>query len=185
MVLKNRFTWMQVHTYFSCFFLPIALLYIVTGVLYLFGIEGGHSAEHEYVVSLPEGWPKDEESAKQIVLPIMEEHQLGKLPEDFYLEDTWIGWFGYKREVFFDPKQDPTNAVLKVNEHDLWHQLLLIHKGHAGNLFWLFAILLGISLTLSVVTGLLLAISVPKLRKSSLWVTFLGLLALVAVFVSG
>lgn len=180
-----RLTWVKIHTYFACFFLPITLLYVATGVLYLFDIKGSHSAEYEYSISLPEGWPKDEEMARKYVLPVIQQHSHGKLPPDFYLEDEWIGWFGYKQEIFLDPTQDIENAKLQVNKHDLWHQLLLIHKGHAGIFFWIMAIMLGTSLVLSMLTGLVLAMSIPKLRTASLWVTLFGMTTLAVAFITG
>lgn len=185
MKLKNRLLWLEIHTYVACFFLPITLLYVSTGVLYLFDIEGGHSAEYEYAIDLPDGWPTDEASARQLMLPMVERHQHGRLPPDFYLEDEYIGWFGYKQEIFIDPSQATDKAMLRVNKHDLWHQFLLIHKGLAGPIFWFFAILLGTSLVVSLVTGLVLAVTIPRFRNASLFSTFFGLFILGIVFIFG
>lgn len=184
MALNYRFTWMQFHVYFACFFLPITLLYIASGVLYLFDIKGEDKAEYHYEISLPNGWPKDEAGTKKHVLPIIKAHgHNGKLPPDYYHEHDYVGWFGYKQQIFLDPTQNITAAKITVIEHDFLKQCLLIHKGHAGLLFWLFAILLGGSLILSAITGVVLAFSIPKLWRSALLYSFLGTVAVVLGFV--
>lgn len=183
MALKKRFTWMQVHVYFACFFLPITLLYIASGVLYLFEIEGKNKAEHHYAISLSDGWPKDAAETKQLVLPVLKAHgHNGELPSDFYHEKNYVGWYGYKQQVFLDPTQSISGATVTVIEHDFLQQCLLIHKGHAGLLFWLFAIMLGGSLVLSAITGVVLAFSMPKLVRSAILCSILGVAAVVLGF---
>ncbi|WP_157533436.1 hypothetical protein ACJJIP_09895 [Microbulbifer sp. VTAC004] len=181
---RNRLLWIKLHTYFSCFFLPIAILYIATGVLYLFDIKGGAEEEYEYTLSLPEGLPKSETETLGVVSPLIEPKQIA-LPSDFYLEDEYIGWYGYKREVYLEPNKDQNGATLHIKEHDLWHQFLLIHKGHAGPVFWLSAIMLGASLVFSLISGLVVAFAVPKFRKAAVQFTSLGLISLIIAFFMG
>ncbi|WP_444930991.1 hypothetical protein ACJJIF_04195 [Microbulbifer sp. SSSA002] len=181
---RNRLLWIKLHTYFSCFFLPIAILYIATGVVYLFDIEGGVDEQVEYSISLPKGLPSSEQETLKVISPIVQPEEI-TLPADFYLEDEYIGWYGYKRQVYLEPSEDKQSAILHVKEHDLWHQFLLIHKGHAGPLFWLSAIMLGTSLLFSLISGLVVAFAVPKFRKASVQFTSLGLIALVAAFFMG
>lgn len=38
-------TWMQIHTYLSLFFLPAALIYAITGALYIFEIRQNSGAQ--------------------------------------------------------------------------------------------------------------------------------------------
>lgn len=181
---RYRLLWIKLHTYFSCFFLPIAILYIATGVLYLFDIEGGVDEQFEYTVSLPKGLPNNEQETLDTISPFVQPTEVS-LPADFYLEDEWIGWYGYKRQVYLEPSQDKQSAILHVKEHDLWHQFLLIHKGHAGPLFWFSAIMLGASLLFSLISGLVVAFAVPKFRKTAIQFTSLGFVALVAAFFIG
>lgn len=184
MALKYRVTWMQIHTYFACFFMPLLLLYVTSGVLYLFDIKGGNKVEHHYSISLPNGWPKNEIDAKKVMLPVIKSHgHSGTLPSDYYHDNDFIGWYGYKQEVFLNPSQEISEAKLTVIEHDLLKQCLLIHKGHAGLLFWLSAIMLGSSLLLSAVTGVVLAFSMPKLKRSALLFSILGLASTVIGFI--
>ncbi len=174
---------MQLHVYFACFFLPITLLYIASGVLYLFDIKGGNKSEHHYAITLTDGWPGSETNTKALVLPILKANgHNGELPSDYYQEADYVGWYGYKQQVFLDPTQTVSEATVTVIEHDFLQQCLLIHKGHAGLLFWLFAIMLGGSLLLSAITGVVLAFSIPKLLKSAIICTLLGIAAVALGF---
>ncbi len=74
---------------------------------------------------------------------------------------------------------------MKVLEPDLWHQLLLIHKGHAGLIFLVFGIALGASLLFSLISGVVLAITVKLFRVPALVVTFVGLGVLVVLVAVG
>ena len=63
MKAKTRLLWMKMHAYLACFFLPITLVYIVTGTLYMFDIKGKVDNEFEYSVALTNGWPEAEKQA--------------------------------------------------------------------------------------------------------------------------
>lgn len=182
---KVRLLWIKLHTYFACFFLPITFLYLATGILYLFDIEGGVKNKYEYEVALPNGWPTTEADAKQLVSPFINNNQHGRFPPDYYSEPEYISWYGYKQEILLLPTNNEHRAELKVLKHDLWHQFLLIHKGHAGLIFWLFGIMMGLSLFFSFISGLVIAIAVPKFRKPSLIATALGVIVLIILFKIG
>jgi hypothetical protein len=186
MKAKARLTWMKLHAYFACFFLPITLLYLVTGVLYLFDIKGGVKKTYEYPVMLTEAWPEAENNAKMIVTRILNNKKHTSLPEDYYLEPGGVhDWYGYTQEVILKPTEQPFQATLIVKEHDLLHQLLLIHKGHAGKLFWLLGISLGISLAFSLISGVVISLQLPQLKKQSLLSIGLGIAVLVVLFLQG
>lgn len=183
---KVRLIWMKLHAYFACFFLPITLLYVATGVLYLFDIKGGVKETFEYSVTLTTPWPESESKAKQIVENELNGKNHAILPNDYYLERGGIhDWYGYKQEVILKPLEQPLQAMLIVKEHDLWHQFLLIHKGHAGKLFWIFGIGLGISLAFSLISGVVVSLQLPQLKKQSLLSIGLGGLVLIVVFIQG
>lgn len=182
---RTRLLWIKLHTYFSCFFLPLAVLFLTTGVLHYFHIEGGTRSHTEYRVALPEGWPKGEEETYALVTPNLKKHPQSKLPPDFYLEDGYAGWFGYRRDIHLEPTDDPNKAVMRVKEHDLLEQLMLIHKGYAGPVFWVGGILFAASLLFSLVSGLVVALAVPIFRKTSIFFTLFGLATLILVFFFG
>lgn len=182
---KLRVLWMRLHAYIACFFLPAAMLYALTGGLYLLGIEGGVRQEYHYQLELEAGWPKDQMVAEKIVTAEMcrQGHCTG-LPEDYYLWEGKHDWYGFKREVLLIPEADG-QVTLEIREHDLWHQLLLIHKGHAGKFLKVFAILWGISLLFSLVSGVVLALNMPKIKRMSMASLVAGSIVLLAAFTVG
>lgn len=186
MKAKVRMIWMKLHAYFACFFLPITLLYIATGVLYLFDIKGDVKQTHEYSITLTEPWPEDQYIAKKLVENVLIGKNHAPLPQDYYLERGGIhDWYGYKQEVILKPTEDKLNAILVVKDHDALLQLLLIHKGHAGKLFWFLGIGLGISLAFSLISGVVVSLQLPQLKKQSLLSIVLGAVVLVIVFIQG
>ena len=82
MKAKTRMLWMKLHAYFACFFLPITLLYIVTGMLYFFDFKGEVKSEVEYFFEVKEGFPKIEEKAEQIVRNYLVKDKFVELPQD-------------------------------------------------------------------------------------------------------
>ncbi len=182
---KVRILWMKLHAYFACFFLPVTLLYVVTGVLYLFDIKGGVKEEFKYPLALTQGWPESQQAAQHLVEKKLAGLYHPALPEDYYPEEGGHDWYGFKQEVILISTDDASQARLIIKEHDVWHQLLLIHKGHAGKLFWLFGIFLGVSLFFSLVSGFVLVFQMPKL-KGSAFITFVaGTLVLALLFFEG
>ncbi|TLM77206.1 hypothetical protein ACONUD_12095 [Microbulbifer harenosus] len=178
---RTRFLWIKLHTYFSCFFLPLAIMYLATGMLHMMDVDGGVRSEKQFEVTLPDGIPEAEEDVRAIMLPLMREKgQDMTLPADYYYEpkERYIGWYGYKGQVYFEPLAEPEKAILHIKKHDLWHQFLLIHKGHAGPIFWVVGLLFGLSLLFSLVSGLVIAIAVPMFRRTSIVFTLLGVVAL-------
>lgn len=181
---KKRLIWVQLHVYISCFFLPAAMLYAITGGLYLVGIEGGDSGEYEYWLELENGWPEDKEVARKIVSVEMERYGHGRLPNDYYLWEGKHDWFDFKREVFLIPEEN-NKVKLEVHQHDIWRQLLFIHKGHAGTFLKIFGILWGVSLLFSLLSGVILALNLPKFKKSSIFSIACGFTVLLLAFVFG
>lgn len=176
---------MQLHAYIACFFLAAAFLYAISGGLYLFGFEGGLEADYDYYVELEDGWPEDKDTAREIVLQEMQ--RLGQdvsLPTDYYLWDGMHDWFGLRREVLLIPEDDG-RIKLALHEHDFWKELLLVHKGFAGPFLKVFSILWGVSLIFSQVSGAVLALNMPSLKRNALISIVGGFMILVVAFVLG
>jgi hypothetical protein len=181
MKAKYRMLWMKLHAYFACFFLPITLVYIITGMLYFFDIEGEVTAEIEYPVQLIHGWPTNEQQAKSIVLRSLAGKEHNQLPNDYYLYEGTHDWYGHEQEVILSPIND-NKAKLVIKEHDLLLQLLIIHKGYAGNFFKVFSIMFGFSLAFSVISGVVITLQLPQLKKASLCFIIGGSIVLIAGF---
>ncbi len=178
MKAKTRLLWMKLHAYFACFFLPITLVYIVTGMLYFFDIKGSVSKDIEYFVSLPSGWPETEEEAESFVLAELKGKDHFALPEDYYWEGVH-DWYGHKQEVILAKTDDPNIAEVHIKEHDLLLQLLIIHKGFAGTFFKVFSIMFGLSLAFSTISGVVITLQLPQIKNTSIALILVGGVVLV------
>lgn len=183
MKAKSRLLWMKLHAYFACFFLPITLLYITTGMLYFFDVKGEVTETFEYSVTLENGWPSQESDAYPIVMDAMKANQQKELPADYYLYEGNHDWYGHERAVIFKPTDDPKIAKLIIEEHDLLKQLLIVHKGYAGIFFKLFSIMFGFSLAFSVISGVVITLQLPQLKNASLFAIMAGSLLLLIGFI--
>ncbi|PHS71491.1 MAG: hypothetical protein COB23_00510 [Methylophaga sp.] len=162
-----RLFWMKLHAYLACFFLPLTVLYIFTGILHLFDIKGEVKNTFEYKIEISAGWPEQETVAKALVEHFLAKKNHFPLPESYYPEEGLHDWFGRKQEVLLLPTESPYQAKLVVKEHDFWLQLLLIHKGIAGKIFWILGLFFGIHLLISVISGVVLALQLPGLKSMS------------------
>jgi len=179
---KVRMLWIQWHAYLSCFFLPLALLYTLTGAIYLLGIEGGVASSSEFELA---GRPASEEPADLVewLTPALKSQADRCVPEIYYRERGEHGWYNMRGGVHLTLPEDPEKPVeVHVDNYDLWLQLVLIHKGVAGPLFVVLGVLLGVSLLFSLISGALVAVSMPKFKRQA-WVYMgLGLLSLLLAY---
>jgi len=180
---KIRLLWMKLHAYFACFFLPITLVYLTTGLLYFFGFEGEVTSEKSYTIQLAEGWPKTEEIAFPIMITALADDQEVDIPADYYLYKGAHYWYGYQRELKLTETDDPSVAQLTLKEHDLLMQLLIIHKGYGGLYFKVLSIFFGFSLAFSVISGVVITLQLPQLKKASMLGIAVGAMVLLAGFI--
>jgi len=90
--------------------------------------------------------------------------------------------YGHDQAVNLIPTDDKNTAKLIVNEHDFLKQLLIIHKGYAGDLFKLFSIMFGFSLAFSVISGVVITLQLPQFKKPSIVAISMGTLVLTSLF---
>ena len=151
-------------------------------MLYLFDIKGGVKATYQYDITLQRPWPASSQEAAQLITPYLDKNNHPSLPEGYYFEHESHSWYGFKQEVILSSDEKKTQAQLVIREHDLWHQFLLIHKGHAGKIFWFFGMLLGVSLAFSLISGVVLAFNIAKFKNNAILSIALGLATLVFIF---
>ncbi|MCG7532649.1 hypothetical protein MHM98_15045 [Psychrobium sp. MM17-31] len=184
MKAKVRLIWMKLHAYFSCFFLPLTLVYIVSGVLYLFDIKGEVVKENSYEINSAVKVDSLQQ-AEQLALQYLDANNHGALPSDHFDERSGHSWYGYKQEVILTLDDNKIAQQLVVKEHDFWLSLLIIHKGYAGLLFWLLGIALGLSLTFSLISGVVISLQMPQVKNMSLLMLGAGSATLVIGFIIG
>ena len=176
---KMRMLWIKWHAYLACFFLPVAVLYTLTGALYLVDIRGGAKQVYEYPLGSL-SWPATQEQAEQIITPTLTGADQVALPDDYFTRPGKHIWYGFKQEVSL--QQTDTGLLLRVEERDLWQQFVLIHKGHAGDLFVVIGILLGVALIFSLVSGVVLAMAAPAFKNKATLAMLAGTVCLLMAY---
>ena len=185
---KTRLLWIRWHAFISCFFLPFALLYALTGILYLFGIEGGPKQQKEMTFTLTTSWPEQEEEAKALALKLIPEEFL-PLPQNYYRDGDTHGWWDFHEELHMEPVESTSlhesesyDIEFHWQTHNLMRQLLWIHKGLAGEIFKWLGILMGVSILFSLLSGALVSLSLPSLKRQSVVYLTLGSMTLLLAF---
>lgn len=84
--------------------------------------------------------------------------------------------------MLLKPTDKENIAEIHIVEHDFLMQLLIIHKGFAGALFKIFSIMFGLSLTFSVISGVVISLQLPQLKQNSLVSIAAGAMLLIVGF---
>lgn len=181
----KRLTWMKIHGYISCFFLPTAILYVISGTLYMFDIHGGMD-ETTYELENVTVWPETEQAATKAILPIIERHNLPPLPDDdYYIEEGIHTWWSLHHAYSLERREntgDITPLYLSYRDYGIWYKIVMIHKGKAGLILVAFGVLLGVSLTISLLSGLVIVLSTPHMRKVALQAMACGAVTMTTLY---
>lgn len=169
-MFKKKQIWMKVHLYLSLFFLPAALIYAITGSLYLFDIkeEAGATIHEIQIESLPKGKEQD------TILQILKDNNL-KIPSDTTLKmvrgNPSMGSIRYSVMVI---KERDGTMKLRALQRGFYGILLLMHKGKGGFYFDIIAIGFSVSLFLFYFSGLIITAFCKHKRGAALLAFFCG-----------
>jgi hypothetical protein len=164
----NRQTLTKIHMLLAAFMFPVALMFLVTGGLYTWGIKGSYESQ-SYQLELDQPLTDDQallaeltetELQRLSVAPPSGAAKVKKLGTSFQLE-----WTGAARDVVLEPTADPLVAKLTVKETTWYRNLVQLHKAKGGQLFKVYAAILAVSLFTILLSGFLMAWAVPKYRK--------------------
>ena len=155
----------KLHGYIAVFFLPMSVLYAVTGALYIVGITGART-DHEMTISLPQGWPDSYEAGQIIVQDSLAENSAvdGNIRFGRPAMDTsTFYWTSIDYSISMSRISDATARVL-VQKNSWYRKLVEIHKNHAGGLFAVLGFSYGLALFFLVVSGAMMMFQ-SKLHK--------------------
>lgn len=178
-MFKKKQIWMKVHLYLSLFFLPAALIYAITGSLYLFNVreEAGATIHEVKINLLPNG------HEQETILNILKENNL-KIPKNTELKvvrgNQSMGSMQYSVSVI---KDKDGSYILRTVERSLYGILLLMHKGKGGFYFDIIAVSFSISLILFYVSGLIITSFCKNKRKTALIAFLLGFVATITMII--
>ena len=172
----------HLHLIASCFFMPAAILYIVTGAMYTIDIKGSYVT---VVHSLPLETPlrPDLDACRAIVETFLSNEGIpspsgGERMRRFGTSFAYE-WHGSNRDVILSPTEDPAIARLEVKNTTFYRRLVQLHKAKGGGLFKAYALFFSAAILVVLLTGALVAWLRPLLRVEALVAAALGVLALI------
>jgi hypothetical protein len=182
----QRMLVIKLHAILACFFMPMALLYFISGALYSFEIEGSVDKQ-VYTVALDRPFVPDLAQLSESVKTALDQHQLS-LPTGNPSIRKKKGsyeyhWGDLKRLVVVHPTDDPLKAELVYRQRSPLTQLMRVHRAEAGSLIRAFSLSMIVSLVLILGSGVFLAVGMPKLRRTALLALGVGCTVVLAIFV--
>lgn len=156
------------HTVLAAFFLPMGIMYAITGGLYGLGLKGGYdTVTTELQLQAPLDGElsslaklAEDELKKQGINPPTGSASVKTGGTSYFFE-----WTGAVRDVQLHPTDDPLVAEFKVKDTDIQRYFVQLHKAKAGTVFKWFAAVWMVGLVLLFLTGGVMAFAAKPYRK--------------------
>lgn len=175
--MMTRIKLMKYHALLAAFIFPVAMMYMITGALYTWGIKGGYVKEVYDVQVSEEIQPELSELTR------LAEAELDKLGVAFPSGNPKIktmgssfrlDWTGSSKDVILEPTDDQLAAKLIV-KHTTWYRnLVQLHKAKGGIVFKVYAVILSVCLGLLLLSGFIMAWQSPKLKNATVMASLAG-----------
>jgi len=169
-----------VHVVLASFYLPMGVMYAITGGLYGLGIKGSYETVETSVATES---PLSKELSQLVA--IAEEALRDRGLADptggagiktsgtsFHLE-----WTGTERDVEVHPTEDPMIAKVRIKDTTGYRRLVQLHKAKGGELFKWFAATWMAGLVALFLTGGMMAYARKPFRVLALVASLLGIAA--------
>lgn len=172
---KTKF-FRYLHIYVSLFFLPVALLYAVSGVAYIFGADHNTLATHQTYTAQGIQLVQGNEQAQ--ILGILAAQGI-KAPDDTTIRaDRKQGGVTMGGHYSVNAKPQGGDLLITATTRSLLGDIIILHKDKGGWYFSILAVGFGVTLVLLYVSGLMITLFASKKdRTPQLIVLALGVLA--------
>lgn len=166
-----------IHTVLAAFFLPMGIMYAITGGLYGLGLKGGYdTVSSELALEAPlDGelstmvkLAEDELSRQGIAAP-SGGASVKKGGTSYFME-----WTGAVRDVQLHPTDDPLVAEFKIKDTDVQRYFVQLHKAKGGTVFKWFAAVWMVGLVALFLTGGVMAYAAKPYRRMAVVATLAG-----------
>ncbi len=183
----NRYQLMRAHMWLAAFFLPVTLLFLISGLLYTLNVEGRTSKQSE-VIELSSAYSADLVRLKSLVLAELGARSIDVPHGEPELKskkgNQYLYWSDLDQSVTLRPGDTPTQVELVLRERNWLAQLMRIHRGEAGEALRWLTVGLPIALLLIYLSGIFLALGAPALRRGVLIALGSGAGLLLVLFVT-
>lgn len=166
-----RKTLLTVHLALAAFFLPIALMFALTGSLYTLAIKGGYQDTRRTLALeaplTPELGPlvalvERELAAATVAVP-SGGASVKKAGTSFELE-----WTGVYRDVVLRPTANPLEAELVIKDTGPWRHAVQLHKAKGSDFAKAISVAWAIGLIVVLVSGMVMAWVSPPYRRMAI-----------------
>ena len=170
MINKNKL-FRQIHIYLSLFFLPMALLFSVTGIAYILGFDQD-SGIKEQSYNIKDEVEKGEE--KEFLLNFLKEKEIKLLRDEILkTKDGHFAMGGAHYSVSLEQKKD--EVIITSSTRSFLGDIIMLHKDKAKWYFSVLSLSFGIVLLLLYFSGLMISlIAIKKDRKPQILSIILG-----------
>lgn len=180
--MMNRLMLMKFHALLAAFILPVMVMFLVTGALYTWGIKGNYSND-VYEIQLSKPIQSDLSELMSIAQLELENLNTG-FPEGkpklkVYGSHFLLEWTGSSKDVILEPTDKALVAKLTVKHTSWYRNLVQLHKAKGGIAFKVYAVVLAISLGALLVSGFIMALQTPKLKRFTLITSLVGLFSFI------
>jgi hypothetical protein len=159
---------MKAHVLLAVFIFPVAIMFMITGAFYTWGIKGSY-AETVYEIRLTE--ELQPELATLTALAIFEldklelSHPSGEAKVKSIGSSFMLEWTGSSKDINLEPLDDNLMAKLTINETSWYRNLVQLHKAKGGIVFKIYAVVFVIALGLILISGFMMAWQAPRLKR--------------------
>lgn len=166
----------------ASFMFPVALMFLITGGFYTWGIKGSYD-KVDYAVILDKPLTKNEAALTKLVQAELLKRGIdaptGKASLRNIGQGYQLEWSGSKRDIILEPSANPLQATLTVKEASWYRHFVNLHKAKGGAVFKVFAALFAVALFLILASGFFMAWAIPTFRRMVTISTVSGLAAFI------
>ncbi|STP13089.1 integral membrane protein [Helicobacter mustelae] len=171
---KIRHFFRKFHIYASIFFLPMALLYTITGILYISGIRQDHNLEQQKFSIFAKDPIQD---LRSFTLDFLKENHLA-IPSDTALkkDSRGKGFVMGSAGYFITIEKKEKSINITTNKRSFIGNSIMLHKAKVAKPFVIFSIVFSAMLLLFYFSAFVMTSWCSQNRKASLLFFLLGLL---------
>jgi len=176
---------MKIHAMLATFIFPVAIMFMVTGALYTWGVKGSYTND---VYEIPLSKPVQSNVGELTRLARLELEKLStNYPEGqpmlkVYGSHFLLEWTGSSKDVILEPTDNELIAKLTVKHASWYRNLVQLHKAKGGTAFKVYAVMFAVSIGALLVSGFIMAWQIPKLKRMTLITSLFGLCSFIICF---
>jgi len=176
-----KFNLFKIHVYVGALFIPIILMFLITGGLYTVGIKGDYKSQ-KFEIPLTSPMEPDLNYLETFVKTILVEKNQPFPSGDLSIKragTSWeLEWTGTRMDLILAPTLDPYRATLTLKTTNAHRYFVQLHKAKGGIAFKGLAVLGAFALLTLVTTGFLQVNKMPKYKTSARLVLMAGFMLL-------